>query len=180
MSATKIKGPAPANNSKRNIFKYAEEVAKKHNYNINENDVFKIIEFLGGKIEKIEPMGSFESDDASLIVKQKGDFIVRLSVLCGDDRNRFSAAHELGHYLLHYFSQNRQDEMHAARSGDVNDRAEWEANWFASAFLMPEVQYRKIHKDEIGNFDAISCHFRVSRRAAEVRALVLDLKKPIK
>ncbi|MBC8037854.1 MAG: ImmA/IrrE family metallo-endopeptidase [Rhizobiales bacterium] len=58
----------------------------------------------------------------------------------GDGRARFTAAHELGHLLLH----STDKELHRAAQpnyGRIDNRslsAEWQADTFASNFLMPE------------------------------------------
>lgn len=168
--------PKPANASKSQVSVFAEQMAKRLSYHPYSKDIFRVIEELGGKIETKSSEDSFGEHDASLTVRKKGDFTVYLSALCGPDRNRFSAGHELGHYLMHYVAQKRTDSMCAARNGDSKDKAEWEANWFAGAFLMPSITFREIHANYAGNADLIALHFQVSRRAAEVRAEVLKLK----
>ena len=173
--APTINGPKPANASKSQVSGFAEQMAKKLSYDPSAGDVSKVIKELGGTIEYKSPEMSFGEDEASLEVRKHGDFTVYLSGLCGPDRNRFSAAHELGHYLIHYVAQKRTDSMHAARNGNLKDRAEWEANWFAGAFLMPTTAFKDIHTRYSGNASLIALHFQVSRRAAEVRAEVLKL-----
>jgi len=168
-------GPKPVNASKSQVSAFAEQMAKRLSHDPSSNDVSKVIEGLGGKIEPKSWEDSFGEHDASLDVRGHGDFTVYLSDLCGPDRNRFSAAHELGHYLMHYVAQKRTDPMKAARNGDSKDRAEWEANWFAGAFLMPAAAFKDVHGRYSGNADLIALHFQVSRRAAEVRAEVLKL-----
>lgn len=52
------------------------------------------------------------------------------------ERRIFSAAHELGHLLLHLHAFHVEQE-------DENEDEEKEANWFASHFLMPEESFKK-------------------------------------
>jgi len=57
----------------------------------------------------------------------------------GDTRARWTAAHELGHLLMHSNSR-----VHYARA-DHQDRCqdpEWQADTFAAEFLMPEKEFR--------------------------------------
>lgn len=61
--------------------------------------------------------------------------------LCNaDHRARFTAAHELGHLLMHSSSH-----IHYARTEHIDSTTdpEWQANEFAAAFLMPEAEFRK-------------------------------------
>jgi hypothetical protein len=57
-------------------------------------------------------------------------------------RRRFTAAHELGHFVLHRATMGRfradTDETLQEADGDVTDRMEKEANRFAAELLMPE------------------------------------------
>lgn len=60
-------------------------------------------------------------------------------------RQRFTIAHELGHYLLHGFSPSEVHVDHGfkvmlrdSRSSEGTDEAEREANLFAAELLMPE------------------------------------------
>ncbi len=60
------------------------------------------------------------------------------------------------------------------RQGDqVQQRAEWEANWFAAAFLMPEQAFRQ-YRAANGSI-ATAAKFGVSQSAADVRASTLGL-----
>jgi Zn-dependent peptidase ImmA (M78 family) len=68
--------------------------------------------------------------------------------------------------------------MVATRWVDASDpdqqRAEWEANWFAAAFLMPSDAFRRtfdVYKDVARTAAA----FGVSEQAAEIRARSIGL-----
>jgi len=63
--------------------------------------------------------------------------------------------------------------MRATRYG--SDLAEWQANWFAASFLMPEAEFRRIHNETGGDAYAIAKHFAVSASTASVRAKSLNL-----
>lgn len=82
------------------------------------------------------------------------------AVCNGNDRHRFTIAHELGHYFLHDdVSLSRcPDDVKIPRYRDP----EWQANVFASAFL--------INRDLMQGMSAptVSKYFGVSRQAAEI------------
>jgi Zn-dependent peptidase ImmA (M78 family) len=94
-------------------------------------------------------------------------------------RDRFTIAHELGHFFLHFpkvQSAHPDDGMKAYRwvesSDTTNQRCEWEANWFAASFLMPETLFRKLYVNDIAHCAAA---FDVSEKACKVRASSLGL-----
>lgn len=79
-------------------------------------------------------------------------------------RGAFTLAHELGHYLLHYL---QNDVVLSRVSDDINVPIycdpEWQADTFASEFLMPYEECVDMDEEEIRKT------YHVSRRAAEVR-----------
>ena len=82
----------------------------------------------------------------------------------GYTRETFTLIHELGHYLLHYLQSD-------ARLSRVSDDTyvppycdpEWQADTFASEFLMPYDECIKMNAYEIQK------KYHVSKKAAEVR-----------
>ena len=90
----------------------------------------------------------------------------------GDARARFTAAHELGHLLMHSSTR-----VHYARSVayDRSSDPEWQANAFAAALLMPEQMFRQMKSPE----EAMA-KFGVGYRAANFRAAVLRHRWPKK
>lgn len=76
-----------------------------------------------------------ESLDAFSLWRNGRPFALLNSLKEAGDRGRFDAAHELGHLVLH---------QHLSRLDDDSERKdiEAEANQFASAFLLPEDQFR--------------------------------------
>ena len=79
-------------------------------------------------------------------------------------RGAFTLIHELGHYLLHYL----QSDARLARVDDdvevpVYCDPEWQADTFASEFLMPFVECVRLGAEEIRS------KYHISRKAAEVR-----------
>ena len=75
----------------------------------------------------------------SLHVNSVGDFIIYLPQMTSSRRDRFTIAHELGHYFLHYLHAKREDPASFGR-GDRN-LVETQANVFASSLLMPAKQF---------------------------------------
>lgn len=132
---------------------------------------------LGGKVHYAEFGSLEESDSGSLLVHGEGNFDIYISVNTSRTRDRFTMAHELGHYILHFLYSRqrfgRPEALQAMRYG--HDRAEWEANWFAAAFLMPRDVFREGFREHDGSISRLAETFDVSIAAAEVRARTLNL-----
>jgi transcriptional regulator with XRE-family HTH domain len=126
----------------------------------------------------VEPLPSglsgfvvFVSDNVPVIVVNKSD---------AEARQRFSAAHELGHVLLAH-----HDTFHVdlnALEGvppDYNWRYEREANEFASALLMPMDMVRHELAQAVGSTIRLLAHrFQVSDQAMSIRLATLGLSLP--
>lgn len=158
--------PSPINWTKQEVQKFASDAAHKLGYKAG-GDIEAIIRSLGGTVHRTDWASALQT--GSLEVVGEEDFTINLSPYSGERRARFTMAHELGHYLLH--SNLGKEPITIKRDGD-NSRVEWEANWFAAGFLMPEDEFRKLA--DLGWSDAeIGEHFDVSEAAVEIRRKAL-------
>lgn len=157
-----------ANLSRDDIEQIADKVRKVVGYQPGA-ELIPIIERIGGKVEFIHLHHWLDDHCATIEVRGKRDFTIRLSRNGGLLRNRFSLAHELGHYVLH--SQIGKIQLLATRSL-ISERVEWEANWFAAAFLMPANAFRKRWK-LTKNDEDLASYFLVSTQAVKVRKEVI-------
>jgi hypothetical protein len=111
--------------------------------------------------------------------------LIAVEALDGVPRQRFSLAHELGHYVLHFLPQPDGRGLFACTSQDmaiqqaqadlVHARQEMEANQFAAALLMPEPAVKAMHQVVGGRLFALARHFQVSQQAMEIRLNRLGL-----
>lgn len=151
--------------SKTDIQNYAENLAVELTYNYqNLNDV---INNIGAEISFVNPLSDDNSFNGSMLVNKTDKTInINLSNLTGELRNNFTIAHELGHLYLH--AKNiEQDIIEFNRYG--SGRLEWEANWFAAAFLMPKKEFiEKCDEFNSDNFE-LSLYFNVSESAIKIR-----------
>lgn len=155
-------GPEARNWTKQSIDRFASEVAKELGYQPGA-PLEPIIEELGGKVV----VGTVPETGSTGYVEVDGEgkFVIALSPLPGEYRNRFTIAHELGHYILH--SKIGEKPLFATRQ--AGSRAEWEANWFAAAFLMPAEEFVKVWTESEGSVGRLINHFQVSGGAVEIR-----------
>ncbi|NMF27969.1 ImmA/IrrE family metallo-endopeptidase [Cellulosimicrobium aquatile] len=158
--------PAGLQNSA--IAAYAERVGT--NYSIYDSsgqaDISALLNALGGRIE-------YSDRPEASHVWEKGNFVVFIPNSTSRRRDRFTIAHELGHYFLHYLYPKRSGEMSFGRGG--RNRAETEANVFASALLMPDAPFRRAWRELGADEWHVARRFDVSPAAAQVRASILNL-----
>jgi Zn-dependent peptidase ImmA (M78 family) len=170
--------PEPIRASKASIWTYAERLAVALKFAPGDS-MDLLIARLGGKI-RYKNASTSEALPESMVVNSTKDFIIYLPSMTSAARDRFTIAHELGHLFLHFPRVAREQpgkQMVATRWVDENDeaqqRAEWEANWFAAAFLMPKEQFSAAYSEE--TIAHVADIFGVSEKAVEVRAKSLGL-----
>jgi Zn-dependent peptidase ImmA (M78 family)/plasmid maintenance system antidote protein VapI len=132
---------------------------------------FPIIDVIEWGISKIDSNYIFDvrdkeemGHDEGQVPIGKNEIILRLDVYdgacAGEPRSRFTAAHELAHYLMHR-------NISLARVRDDGDKiycdSEWQADSFAGRLLM---SHR--HISLFNNFDQMAAMCRVSKNAAQV------------
>lgn len=164
--------------SKASVYSFAEQLANQLNFKPGE-DIESLVRRIGGRVKMQNTLFDDPEKSGSLLVHAPDHFEIIVPAHTSPTRDRFTVAHELGHYFLHYLWRKRTvadmpDQMMALRKG--SDRVEWEANWFAAGFLMPEKAFRKAFRDHAGSLSAISRVFAVSEQAAEVRIAQLGLR----
>lgn len=140
-----------------------------------------VIRSLGIELDKKAKLHSEISGQIELLPNR----LYRISANKDDNylRQRFTMAHELGHYLLHQnLIGDGVDDNRLYRSvpaGQFYNRAitpahETEANRFAAAVLMPS-ELVKEGRRELGDVEQIAKRFQVSKQAMEIRLRALGL-----
>lgn len=136
-------------------------------------DVVSLIEALG--IDYVEEdmgrdsSGRIEIDEPACIITVNGTE--------GPQRRRFTAAHELGHYLLHrdlMEGQGHLDRLYMEGRGDnpyapLSPTHEVEANKFAAALLMPAGVLKQRYDPTSDNINELADLCGVSRAAMKIR-----------
>lgn len=170
----KYRDPIPSFVSKSGVWAFAERQRERAGL-VNGFDLADVIHKNSGSVEYIDVFDYDQTD--AIVVEYDGSFRIRLSSQTSALRDNFTIAHELGHRLLHWPKVKQMypgDGMKATRWVDPNDkeqqRCEWEANWFASAFLMPAEQFREVHSTGLA-----AETFGVTQAAVDVRAKTLGI-----
>lgn len=85
-------------------------------------------------------------------------------------RQRFTAAHEIGHYLLHRGSiHGKIEDNYLLRAEGMSNQQEVEANAFAAELLMPWNLINQAMDIGLTKVDDLAEHFKVSRLAMGIR-----------
>jgi Zn-dependent peptidase ImmA (M78 family) len=151
-----------------NVYGYGELVTEKVDWT-PDFDLEYLFQKLGGTIHYIDYAdfrligNMFEN---SLFVKNDHEFDILLPAYADISENRFTLAHELGHYFLHGTPM-----TFACRKGDTP--VEKEADCFALGFLMPSEKFKI--QAEIYNVSTLACAFLVPDFAVRARLRSLDL-----
>jgi predicted transcriptional regulator len=168
--------PIPTRASKAHVHAFAENVAAQLHFRPGDT-LEPIVGRLGGKIAFLSPVIAGEQPPESIVVESMRAFTIYISSTTSPQRDRFTIAHELGHLFLHYQMVQKTHPgafMVATRWVDPDDadqqRAEWEANWFAAAFLMPLNAFRCAWTAHPGDVSSVARTFGVSDQAAAIRA----------
>lgn len=150
------------------IRRYAERIGRRHEIYDEQGcaDLDYLLNRLGGVVE-------VHDSNESLKVRGKGDFTVYIPSTTSPRRDRFTIAHEIAHYFLHYRYPKLSGEQAYWRGG--RSVAETEANVFAASLLMPEDSFTEAYSALDGDLWRLASRFEVSPAAAEVRAATLRL-----
>ena len=139
--------------------------------------VRRLVELTGGEIEVVEDPSDQEFDGGSLVIHGDRDYTIFLSPYTTPLRDNFTVAHELGHYILHFFLAEDRAATPIRFTRYGTSPIEWQANRFAAALLMPQKAFREAYQAANGDLSLLSGQFDVSLPAVEVRAKSLGLRQ---
>ncbi|HGZ7313006.1 TPA: ImmA/IrrE family metallo-endopeptidase [Vibrio parahaemolyticus] len=99
-------------------------------------------------------------------------WLINVNSLHHPRRQRFTIAHELGHYFLHRDSQDSYEDATFHR-GKNYTKKELEADNFAGALLMPKDEFKNFVRRTSNKIDDIAEYFGTSGVAIKKRADVI-------
>ena len=170
--------------TRNKIEREAEELRQKHGMTGFPLDVAQLAAIMGVRVSR----ENLEDKISGALFAQEENVVMAVNANHAARRQRFTMAHELGHYVLHWSGEEttafvdgslgfRRDE----RSHDGSVEIEIEANAFAAELLMPRVQVEKMAsapdfdwQDET-SLRKLSGFFGVSEQAVTVRLTSLGL-----
>jgi len=124
------------------------------------------------RIERI----ALEDDLSGILYKEKesNSWVMQINEDHHPNRQRYTIAHELGHFCLHRHLKQRFEDKIFFRGVEAN-KPEWQANDFASAILMPEDRFREMVRSGASKVEVLAKEFKVSTLALRIRAKNLGL-----
>jgi predicted transcriptional regulator len=126
----------------------------------------------------------FEGEISGSLIRSGEDALVGVNSMHHENRQRFTLAHEIGHFLLHKGDRVILDRSFRVNLRDTNgksmeDPEEIEANFFAAELLMPEeflvnsLRHKKIDIEEDDIIETLANKYKVSPQAMAYRLVNL-------
>lgn len=141
---------------------------------------------------EIEPIDADDNLSGFFVVGENQRKIIGFNKSHNENRMRFTIAHELGHFQLHFkgehkfFIDNNNHKFFRNEKSSLGEiKREREANAFAAALLMPisllETELEKLHKQsDLKNIiKTLSKKFKVSEQSISYRLINLGIIDPI-
>ena len=143
-------------------------------YEGNRLNILKLIENKYPDIE-VKYIDMPDSQSGSLVFVD-GKWIINVNQSHNHNRQKFTIAHELGHYIMHKDTKTNFEDYIFFRNNKL-DSLEYAANEFAANILMPEEAVRKlIDSQNVKNIGVLADIFGVSARAMIYRINNLGYK----
>lgn len=144
---------------------------------------------LAGVEVRFEPFEDEREDVSGVLVRDTSAperAVIGINSLHHPNRQRFTAAHELGHYFLHsgplFVDGGKMRDFRDKQSAQATEPREIEANTFAAALLMPEawlrVDLRAAAAPTEEAIEELARKYRVSTTALTLRLVNLGLIHP--
>ena len=165
--------PAPSHVSMARVQEYASDLSRRLEVAALDR-LDGLVSSLGGRLHFCG--WDWSAPSGTIYVHKPGDFDIVVGDPAASARERFTIAHELGHYFVHS-SMGKKPIIAPRASVGGGGRLEWEANWFAAGFLMPPDEFKRAFAECRRDLETVAAKFFVSTKAAEVRAQVLGLRK---
>jgi Zn-dependent peptidase ImmA (M78 family) len=151
------------------ILKKAQENGLYSGNSLKIEDVIKTFTDIELRYEQMQP-------NQSGYFRNVGDkWIIGVNRLHHKNRQRYTLAHELGHYILHKEKNIDIVDTTFFRNNET-DSIEYMANEFAAKLLMPQDKVEVLINQGIKNIGELAENFEVSASAMKYRVLSLGYK----
>lgn len=148
--------------------------------NLYEGQSLKLQDLISQKYPDIEVRYVTMSDDAvsGSLFEENKKWIIAINKKHAPQRQKFTMAHELGHYLMHRDDGVQfQDIVFFRTSESKSNSIEYAANEFAANLLMPEEEMRNfIDNENVKKLSDLANIFGVSANAVSYRVQKLGYR----
>ena len=150
----------------KKIDSYVDQVLLQTNKSYPEDSLLDIVESLDIEV-KVSDFGDHENEISGVIRYGNGNEkpTIYLNENTPPERQTFTLAHELGHYMLHDHKKGKlRIDKFNYRANTKEAREETEANYFAASMLMPREKFSTVLK-QARSFEDVAKYFGVSNAA---------------
>ncbi|MBR5709943.1 MAG: ImmA/IrrE family metallo-endopeptidase [Thermoguttaceae bacterium] len=145
-------------------------LCKKLNINIVYQSLFQLPEIQRSEIQRSEIQRSDKNNISGILFRNfDGSWTISVNENHHINRQRFTIAHELGHYFLHRHEGSVFTDEIFFRSmyfgNEKKQKMEWQANEFAATILMPRQEIVKLISNGIVDIESLARTFQVSTLA---------------
>lgn len=142
-------------------------------------DLKRIAQSLNIRVEPLSQLEQQEGISGSAFIDENNRMVAKYSPNESTNRQRFTIAHELGHFLLNHVTREntryRADRINSFSSRTF-DPSEAEANEFAANVLMPKPAIEHfMNNTELSSVEELASAFQVSEAAMYYRLKNLNL-----
>lgn len=149
-------------------------IARDNNWIDNKENI-DIEQVAKSKNIRVEYVPMESSTMSGYLRQENGIWVIGVNSLHNPKRQRFTIAHELGHFYMHK-DKNIDFEDTTFFRNLYNSTIEYSANEFAANLLMPESSIREVIQSGIKKIEDLSIKFDVSITAIKYRIVSLDYK----
>jgi Zn-dependent peptidase ImmA (M78 family) len=170
--------------SQEQIQRRVSKILRDHEIHRPPVPVEKIAEGYGIEV-RYEPA---EDELSGALIRKHNEVVIGVNASHHPNRQRFTIAHEIAHFLLHdgvdvHVDQDFRINLRDRRSSEAVSREEIEANRFAAELLMPtefiEQDTRRLQSIDEAAKQRLANRYRVSKHAMGLRLANLGLDSPI-
>lgn len=128
----------------------------------------------------VTPYLSSLGDTSGLIVRPANEPAkIYINQFESKARQRFTCAHEIGHYVERTRNEDNSYTFRDRRSGKADTPHEWYADFFAANLLMPQAAFEELVEVHGATCSELVDYFGVSISAVRTRARLLGLGNDI-
>jgi Zn-dependent peptidase ImmA (M78 family) len=133
--------------------------------------------------KKIKVSRAPSKEFSGMLIRKDGHALIGINSSEAPARQRFSVAHELGHFFLHPQQDTFVDYRRELKGSEIKNQKETEADQFAAALLMPkkflEEDVKNLNCNNIsdGEIKILCDRYEVSEKAMTFRLINLNFLK---
>jgi len=163
--------------NKTNVIRQANKILTQYQPDRTKNSLETNVMAIAEKLNITVVPYAFSEDISGVFFRKDNRLFLGVNNDHHEHRQRFTIAHEIGHYVLHSLDTIHYDivdqEKVFYRAKDISSVEEREANIFAAELLMPEETVEELIAKDITSINLLASTFNVSEDAMRYRLINL-------